>query len=253
MANQVAPAPIQPSTSSASNNNHSDANSTATEPAANTNNNLASNNNTLNVPNNTDNNDSARHLTLKEIQEDVRHSSDKPELVAIAEEASNRPKKRSRRAAPADPNATPADPTAGNGSAPVAITAPFTPTTDPNANNIGQNAPNEVLTFDDNNIRPSTNRSVPTVTVVDNLPGYTLINGGKVGVFSHAMVRTSMFDSGDAKNYQAQGNVIALGRIKGNDTNDHGGFNGIEKTLTVNPNSELIFEFNTMTTKTIKV
>ncbi|HCT1247246.1 TPA: LPXTG-anchored repetitive surface protein SasC [Staphylococcus aureus] len=249
VANQVAPAPIQPSTSSASNNNHSDANSTATEPAANTNNNLASNNNTLNVPNNTDNNDSARHLTLKEIQEDVRHSSDKPELVAIAEEASNRPKKRSRRAAPADPNATPADPTAGNGSAPVAITAPFTPTTDPNANNIGQNAPNEVLTFDDNNIRPSTNRSVPTVTVVDNLPSYTLINGGKVGVFSHAMVRTSMFDSGDAKNYQAQGNVIALGRIKGNDTNDHGGFNGIEKTLTVNPNSELIFEFNTMTTK----
>ncbi|HCZ7736339.1 TPA: LPXTG-anchored repetitive surface protein SasC [Staphylococcus aureus] len=249
VANQVAPAPIQPSTSSASNNNHSDANSTATEPAANTNNNLASNNNTLNVPNNTDNNDSARHLTLKEIQEDVRHSSYKPELVAIAEEASNRPKKRSRRAAPADPNATPADPTAGNGSAPVAITAPFTPTTDPNANNIGQNAPNEVLTFDDNNIRPSTNRSVPTVTVVDNLPGYTLINGGKVGVFSHAMVRTSMFDSGDAKNYQAQGNVIALGRIKGNDTNDHGGFNGIEKTLTVNPNSELIFEFNTMTTK----
>ncbi|WP_158191253.1 LPXTG-anchored aggregation protein SasC [Staphylococcus aureus] len=249
VANQVAPAPIQPSTSSASNNNHSDANSTATEPAANTNNNLASNNNTLNVPNNTDNNDSARHLTLKEIQEDVRHSSDKPELVAIAEEASNRPKKRSRRAAPADPNATPADPTAGNGSAPVAITAPFTPTTDPNANNIGQNAPNAVLTFDDNNIRPSTNRSVPTVTVVDNLPGYTLINGGKVGVFSHAMVRTSMFDSGDAKNYQAQGNVIALGRIKGNDTNDHGGFNGIEKTLTVNPNSELIFEFNTMTTK----
>ncbi|HCT6730144.1 TPA: LPXTG-anchored repetitive surface protein SasC [Staphylococcus aureus] len=249
VANQVAPAPIQPSTSSASKNNHSDANSTATEPAANTNNNLASNNNTLNVPNNTDNNDSARHLTLKEIQEDVRHSSDKPELVAIAEEASNRPKKRSRRAAPADPNATPADPTAGNGSAPVAITAPFTPTTDPNANNIGQNAPNEVLTFDDNNIRPSTNRSVPTVTVVDNLPGYTLINGGKVGVFSHAMVRTSMFDSGDAKNYQAQGNVIALGRIKGNDTNDHGGFNGIEKTLTVNPNSELIFEFNTMTTK----
>ncbi|WP_064127484.1 LPXTG-anchored aggregation protein SasC, partial [Staphylococcus aureus] len=138
---------------------------------------------------------------------------------------------------------------AGNGGAPVAITAPYTPTTDPNANNAGQNAPNEVLSFDDNGIRPSTNRSVPSVTVVDNLPGFTLINGGKVGVFSHAMVRTSMFDSGDAKNYQAQGNVIALGRIKGNDTNDHGDFNGIEKSLTVNPNSELIFEFNTMTTK----
>ncbi|MBR9443549.1 LPXTG-anchored repetitive surface protein SasC, partial [Staphylococcus aureus] len=215
-----------------------------------------SNNTALNVPTKTNENGSGGHLTLKEIQEDVRHSSNKPELVAIAEEASNRPKKRSRRAAPTDPNATPADPTAtpadptaGNGSAPVAITAPYTPTTDPNANNIGQNAPNEVLSFDDNNIRPSTNRSVPTVTVVDNLPGYTLINGGKVGVFSHAMVRTSMFDSGDAKNYQAQGNVIALGRIRGNDTNDHGDFNGIEKTLTVNPNSELIFEFNTMTTK----
>ncbi len=63
------------------------------------------------------------------------------------------------------------------------------------------------------------------------------------------MVRTSMFDSGDNKNYQAQGNVIALGRIHGTDTNDHGDFNGIEKALTVNPNSELIFEFNTMTTK----
>lgn len=216
------------------------------------NNDAVSNNTTLNVPNKTNENGSGGHLTLKEIQEDVRHSSDKPELVAIAEPASNRPKKRSRRAAPADSNATPADPAAaaaGNGGAPVAITAPYTPTTDPNANNAGQNAPNEVLSFDDNGIRPSTNRSVPSVTVVDNLPGFTLINGGKVGVFSHAMVRTSMFDSADAKNYQAQGNVIALGRIKGNDTNDHGDFNGIEKTLTVNPNSELIFEFNTMTTK----
>ncbi|MBH4737003.1 LPXTG-anchored repetitive surface protein SasC [Staphylococcus aureus] len=251
IANQATPAPIQPSASPAQNNNHSDANSTATVSNAN-NNDVVSNNTTLNVPNRTNENGSGGHLTLKEIQEDVRHSSDKPELVAIAEQASNRPKKRSRRAAPADPNATPADPAAaaaGNGGAPVAITAPYTPTTDPNANNAGQNAPNEVLSFDDNGIRPSTNRSVPSVTVVDNLPGFTLINGGKVGVFSHAMVRTSMFDSGDAKNYQAQGNVIALGRIKGNDTNDHGDFNGIEKSLTVNPNSELIFEFNTMTTK----
>ncbi|HDE9713517.1 TPA: DUF1542 domain-containing protein [Staphylococcus aureus] len=253
IANQATPAPIQPSASPAQNNNNSDANSTATETVSNANNNdVVSNNTTLNVPNRTNENGSGGHLTLKEIQEDVRHSSDKPELVAIAEQASNRPKKRSRRAAPADPNATPADPAAaaaGNGGAPVAITAPYTPTTDPNANNAGQNAPNEVLSFDDNGIRPSTNRSVPSVTVVDNLPGFTLINGGKVGVFSHAMVRTSMFDSGDAKNYQAQGNVIALGRIKGNDTNDHGDFNGIEKSLTVNPNSELIFEFNTMTTK----
>ncbi|HGO1540043.1 TPA: LPXTG-anchored aggregation protein SasC [Staphylococcus aureus] len=253
IVNQATPTSVQSSTPSAQNNNHTDGNTTATETVSNANNNDAvSNNTTLNVPNKTNENGSGGHLTLKEIQEDVRHSSNKPELVAIAEPASNRPKKRSRRAAPADPNATPADPAAaaaGNGGAPVAITAPYTPTTDPNANNAGQNAPNEVLSFDDNGIRPSTNRSVPSVTVVDNLPGFTLINGGKVGVFSHAMVSTSMFDSADAKNYQAQGNVIALGRIKGNDTNDHGDFNGIEKTLTVNPNSELIFEFNTMTTK----
>ncbi|HDH5967777.1 TPA: LPXTG-anchored repetitive surface protein SasC [Staphylococcus aureus] len=253
IANQATPTSVQSSTPSAQNNNHTDGNTTATETVSNANNkDVVSNNTTLNVPNKTNENGSGGHLTLKEIQEDVRHSSDKPELVAIAEQASNRPKKRSRRAAPADPNATPADPAAAaaeNGGAPVAITAPYTPTTDPNANNAGQNAPNEVLSFDDNGIRPSTNRSVPSVTVVDNLPGFTLINGGKVGVFSHAMVRTSMFDSGDAKNYQAQGNVIALGRIKGNDTNDHGDFNGIEKSLTVNPNSELIFEFNTMTTK----
>ncbi|HDK3330399.1 TPA: LPXTG-anchored aggregation protein SasC [Staphylococcus aureus] len=257
IVNQATPTSVQSSTPSAQNNNHTDGNTTATETVSNANNNHAvSNNTTLNVPNKTNENGSGGHLTLKEIQEDVRHSSDKPELVAIAEPASNRPKKRSRRAAPADPNATPADPAAaaaGNGGAPVAITAPYTPTTDPNANNAGQNAPNEVLSFDDNGIRPSTNRSVPSVTVVDNLPGFTLINGGKVGVFSHAMVRTSMFDSADAKNYQAQGNVIALGRIKGNDTNDHGDFNGIEKTLTVNPNSELIFEFNTMTTKNYQV
>lgn len=106
-----------------------------------------------------------------------------------------------------------------------------------------------MLSFDDNSIRPSTNRSVPSVTVVDNLPGFTLINGGKVGVLSHAMVRTSMFEAGSNRTYQAQGNVLALGRISGTDASNHGDFNGIEKSLTVNPNSELIFEFNTMTTK----
>lgn len=252
IANQATPTSVQSSTPSVQNNNHTDGNTTATETVSNANNNdVVSNNTTLNVPNKTNENGSGGHLTLKEIQEDVRHSSDKPELVAIAEQASNRPKKRSRRAAPADPNATSADPAvaAANGTVPAGNTATYTPTTDPNANNAGQNAPNEVLSFDDNGIRPSTNRSVPTVNVVNNLPGFTLINGGKVGVFSHAMVRTSMFDSGDNKNYQAQGNVIALGRIHGTDTNGHGDFNGIEKTLTVNPNSELIFEFNTMTTK----
>lgn len=252
IANQATPTSVQSSTPSAQNNNHTDGNTTATETVSNANNNdVVSNNTTLNVPNKTNENGSGGHLTLKEIQEDVRHSSDKPELVAIAEQASNRPKKRSRRAAPADPNATPADPAAAaaNGTASAGNTATYTPTTDPNGNNVGQNAPNEVLSFDDNSIRPSTNRSVPSVTVVDNLPGFTLINGGKVGVLSHAMVRTSMFQAGSNRTYQAQGNVLALGRISGTDTSNHGDFNGIEKSLTVNPNSELIFEFNTMPTK----
>lgn len=252
IANQATPTSVQSSKPSAQINNHTDGNTTATETMSNANNNdLVSNNTTLNVPNKTNEYGSGGHLTLKEIQEGVRHSSDRPELVAIAEQTSNRPKKRSRRAA-ADPNATPANPTAAaaaNGTAPAGNTATYTADTDPNTNNAGQNAPNEVLTFDNNGINPSTNRSVPSVTVVDNLPGFTLINGGKVGVLSHAMVRTSMFDSGDSKNYQAQGNVLALGRIRGNDANDHGDFNGIEKELTVNPNSELIFDFNTMTTK----
>lgn len=249
IANQATPTSVQSSTPSAQNNNHTDGNTTATETVSNANNNdVVSNNTTLNVPNKTNENGSGGHLTLKEIQEDVRHSSDKPELVAIAEQASNRPKKRSRRAAPADPNATPADP-AANGTASAGNTATYTPTTDPNGNNVGQNAPNEVLSFDDNSIRPSTNRSVPSVTVVDNLPGFTLINGGKVGVLSHAMVRTNMFQAGSNRTYQAQGNVLALGRISGTDTSNHGDFNGIEKSLTVNPNSELIFEFNTMPTK----
>lgn len=252
IANQATPTSVQSSTPSAQNNNHTDGNTTATETVSNANNNdVVSNNTTLNVPNKTNENGSGGHLTLKEIQEDVRHSSDKPELVAIAEQASNRPKKRSRRAAPADPNATPADPAAAaaNGTASAGNTATYTPTTDPNGNNVGQNAPNEVLSFDDNSIRPSTNRSVPSVTVVDNLPGFTLINGGKVGVLSHAMVRTNMFQAGSNRTYQAQGNVLALRRISGTDTSNHGDFNGIEKSLTVNPNSELIFEFNTMPTK----
>ncbi len=47
------------------------------------------------VPNKTNENGSGGEIAnfKKEIQEDVRHSSDKPELVAIAEQASNRPKK----------------------------------------------------------------------------------------------------------------------------------------------------------------
>lgn len=244
--NRVAPPNTQPSTASTQSINHPNTNTTVNRASNVGTSNLALNTTSLNMPNSTSSS-SERHLSLKEIQEDVRHSSDKPELVAVTEQPSNRPKKRSRRAAPADPNATPADPaavTVTNGNA-----AAYTPTTDPNANNAGQNATNEVLTFDNNGINPSINRSTPSVTVVDNLPGFTLINGGKVGVLSNVMARTSMFNSSDPKNYQAVDNVIALGRVKGTDHSDHGDFNGIEKQLNVNPNSELIFEFNTMATK----
>ncbi len=245
IVNQATPTSVQSSTPSAQNNNHTDGNTTATETVSNANNNdVASNNTTLNVPNKTNENGSGGHLTLKEIKEDVRHSSDKPELVAIAEPASNRPKKRSRRAAPADPNATPADPGAAAAGNVVhqlqlqrhtrlqLILMPIMQ---------DKMHLNEVLSFDDNSIRPSTKPSVPSVTVVDNLPGFTLINGGKVGVLSHAMVRTSMFEAGSNRTYQAQGNVLALGRISGTvNASNHGDFNGIQKSLTVNPNSDQI-------------
>ena len=115
---------------------------------------------------------------------------------------------------------------------------------DPKINNTGPNAINEVLTFDDIGVTPSKSRNNPTVTIVEQLPGFNLINGGKVGVISHTLVRSGMFNSSDEKNYQAQNNVIVLGRANGADPNDHGDFNGIEKTFTVNPNSELVFDFS---------
>lgn len=58
-----------------------------------------------------------------------------------------------------------------------------------------------MLLFDDNGIRLSINCFVLIVNVVNNLLGFILINGGKVGVFSYVMVRMSMFDLGDNKNY----------------------------------------------------
>ncbi|HFE7672694.1 TPA: YSIRK-type signal peptide-containing protein, partial [Staphylococcus aureus] len=88
IVNQATPTSVQSSTPSAQNNNHTDGNTTATETVSNANNNdVVSNNTALNVPTKTNENGSGGHLTLKEIQEDVRHSSNKPELVAIAEPA----------------------------------------------------------------------------------------------------------------------------------------------------------------------
>ncbi|SUK53239.1 FmtB-protein [Staphylococcus aureus] len=38
-----------------------------------------------------------------------------------------------------------------------------------------------------------------------------------------------MFEAGSNRTYQAQGNVLALGRISGTDASNHGDFNGIGK------------------------
>ena len=46
--------------------------------------------------------------------------------------------------------------------------------------------------------------------------------------------------------------MVALGRINGNDPNNHGSFNDIEKEFSVNPNSEIVFSFNTMTPRNRK-
>ena len=40
-----------------------------------------------------------------------------------------------------------------------------------------------------------------------------------------------MFDKNNPQNYQARGNVAALGRVNANDSTDHGNFNGISKLL----------------------
>lgn len=57
-----------------------------------------------------------------------------------------------------------------------------------------------------------------------------------------------MFDKNNPQNYQARGNVAALGRVNANDSTDHGNFNGISKTVNVKPDSELIINFTTMQT-----
>lgn len=159
-----------------------------------------------------------------------------PENKATTE-SSSKPKKRGKRSL---------DTNSGNDATST------TQNTDPNLSNTGPNSVNTVITFDDLGIKTSTNRSRPEVKVVDSLNGFTMVNGGKVGLLNSVLERTSVFDSADPKNYQAVDNVVALGRIKGNDSNDHDGFNGIEKEFSVNPNSEIIFSFNTMTAKNRK-
>ncbi|HHQ7192016.1 TPA: SasC/FmtB family protein [Staphylococcus aureus] len=149
-------------------------------------------------------------------------------------------------------NATPANqtqpanaPAAAQPAAPVAANAQ---TQDPNASNTGEGSINTTLTFDDPAISTDENRQDPTVTVTDKVNGYSLINNGKIGFVNSELRRNDMFDKNNPQNYQARGNVAALGRVNANDSTDHGNFNGISKTVNVKPDSELIINFTTMQT-----
>ena len=42
-----------------------------------------------------------------------------------------------------------------------------------------------------------------------------MINGGSVGLVNSELERTNVFHSGDPRNYQASGNVLVLGRSRG--------------------------------------
>ncbi|EKS37960.1 SasC/FmtB family protein [Staphylococcus epidermidis] len=187
-------------------------------------------------------NQPAKHHIEAQSEDVTNHTNPNHSNSSIPEnkattESSSKPKKRGKRSL---------DSNSGND------TTSTTQNTDPNLSNTGPNGINTVITFDDLGIKTSTNRSRPEVKVVDSLNGFTMVNGGKVGLLNSVLERTSVFDSADPKNYQAVDNVVALGRIKGNDPNDHDGFNGIEKEFSVNPNSEIIFSFNTMTAKNRK-
>lgn len=149
-------------------------------------------------------------------------------------------------------NATPANqtqpanaPAAAQPAAPVAANAQ---TQDPNASNTREGSINTTLTFDDPAISTDENRQDPTVTVTDKVNGYSLINNGKIGFVNSELRRSDMFDKNNPQNYQARGNVAALGRVNANDSTDHGNFNGISKTVNVKPDSELIINFTTMQT-----
>ncbi|MFB2693496.1 LPXTG-anchored DUF1542 repeat protein FmtB [Staphylococcus aureus] len=143
-------------------------------------------------------------------------------------------------------NATPANQTQPANGPAAAQPAANAQTQDPNASNTGEGSINTTLTFDDPAISTDENRQDPTVT--DKVNGYSLINNGKIGFVNSELRRSDMFDKNNPQNYQARGNVAALGRVNANDSTDHGNFNGISKTVNVKPDSELIINFTTMQT-----
>ncbi|HDB8363323.1 TPA: DUF1542 domain-containing protein [Staphylococcus aureus] len=145
-------------------------------------------------------------------------------------------------------NATPANQTQPANAPAAAQPAANAQTQDSNASNTGEGSINTTLTFDDPAISTDENRQDPTVTVTDKVNGYSLINNGKIGFVNSELRRSDMFDKNNPQNYQARGNVAALGRVNANDSTDHGNFNGISKTVNVKPDSELIINFTTMQT-----
>ncbi|SGT36934.1 putative surface anchored protein [Staphylococcus aureus] len=145
-------------------------------------------------------------------------------------------------------NATPANQTQPANAPAAAQPAANAQTQDPNASNTGEGSINTTLTFDDPAISTDENRQDPTVTVTDKVNGYSLINNGKIGFVNSELRRSDMFDKNNPQNYQARGNVAALGRVNANDSTNHGNFNGISKTVNVKPDSELIINFTTMQT-----
>ncbi|MGO4161960.1 SasC/FmtB family protein, partial [Staphylococcus aureus] len=68
--------------------------------------------------------------------------------------------------------------------------------------------------------------------------GYSLINNGKIGIVNLELRRSDMFDKNNTQNYQAKGNVAALGRLNANYSTYHGKFKGITKNVNVKPDSE---------------
>lgn len=149
--------------------------------------------------------------------------------------------------APAN-NATPVNQTQPAVAQPAAPVVSNSQTQNPNASNTGEGSINTTLTFDDPSIKTDENRQDPAVTVTDHVEGYSLINNGKIGFVNSELRRSDMFDKNSPQNYQAKGNVAALGRVKATDSTDHGNFNGISKTVNVKPDSELIINFTTMQT-----
>ena len=65
-------------------------------------------------------------------------------------------------------------------------------TQNPNSSNTGPNSLNTVLTFDDLGIKTSTNRVRPEVKVLNSLSGFTMVNGGQVGLLNSVLERTGI-------------------------------------------------------------